>query len=87
VEDLVGKPIIYIYPIEKMDVEVKLGNPQYLSCTYPKYKNGWSVTADVIFGSQYIINSSASLSLKPNRDNFSSRKVAVSILASKNGGK
>ena len=30
-----------------MDVEVKLGNPQYLSCTYPKYKNGWSVTADV----------------------------------------
>ena len=47
VTDIVKKPIIYIYPIEKMDVEVKLGNPQYLSYTYPKYKNGWSVTADV----------------------------------------
>ena len=47
VTDIVKKPIIYIYPIEKMDVEVPFGNPQYLSCTYPKYKNGWSVTADV----------------------------------------
>lgn len=41
------KPIIYIYPTQKMDVEVKLGNPQYLSCTYPKYKDSWQVTANI----------------------------------------
>ena len=40
-----AKPIIYIYPTQTTDVEVKLGNPENLSCTYPKYKNSWSVTA------------------------------------------
>lgn len=39
------KPIIYIYPTETTEVEIKLGNPQYLSCSYPKYKESWKVTA------------------------------------------
>ena len=41
-----AKPMIYIYPTEKMNVRVKLGNPQNLTCTYPKYENDWFVTAD-----------------------------------------
>ena len=40
------KPIIYLYPEETLDVEVKLGNPEYISCTYPKYENGWKVIAN-----------------------------------------
>lgn len=40
------KPIIYIYPTKTTRVSVKLGNPQYLSCTYPKYEDGWNVTAN-----------------------------------------
>ena len=40
------KPIIYIYPTKTTEVEVKLGNPEHLSCTYPKYENGWKVTAN-----------------------------------------
>lgn len=40
------KPIIYLYPEKTLDVEVKLGNPEYLSCTYPKYENGWKVIAN-----------------------------------------
>ena len=41
-----AKPIIYLYPKEILDVEVKLGNPKYLSCTYPKYEDGWKVIAN-----------------------------------------
>ena len=40
------KPIIYLYPEEKTDVIVKLGNPEFLSCTYPKYEDEWKVTAN-----------------------------------------
>ncbi len=40
------KPIIYIYTTQKNKVSIKLGNPQYLSCTYPKYKNEWNVIAN-----------------------------------------
>lgn len=43
VEDL--KPIIYIYPQEKMDVSVKLGYPDKLTVTYPQYKDSWEVEA------------------------------------------
>lgn len=41
------KPIIYLYPTENMDISVKLGNPGKLTCSYPKYINGWNVNADV----------------------------------------
>ncbi|MBQ3409151.1 MAG: hypothetical protein IJH12_08120 [Clostridia bacterium] len=40
------KPIIYLYPTEKMDISVKLGKAENLTCTYPKYENGWEVTAN-----------------------------------------
>jgi len=39
------KPMIYIYPEKEMDVNVKLGYPDKLTTTYPKYNNGWNVTA------------------------------------------
>ena len=37
---------MYLYPKQTTEVEVKLGNPEYLSCTYPKYINGWKVIAN-----------------------------------------
>ena len=42
----IEKPIIYIYPTETIDVNIKLGKKENLSCTYPKYYNGWNVTAN-----------------------------------------
>ena len=38
------KPIMYIYPSEKIDLEVKLVNEEKLLYTYPKYKNIWDIT-------------------------------------------
>ena len=40
------KPIIYLYPTSQTEVEVRLGNPEKLSCSYPKYTNGWKVLAN-----------------------------------------
>ena len=40
------KPIIYLYPTKTTEVSVKLGNPQNLTHTYPKYETGWTVTAE-----------------------------------------
>ena len=41
-----AKPIIYLYPEEETSLIVKLGNPEKLTCSYPKYKEtGWNVTA------------------------------------------
>lgn len=39
------KPIIYIYPKEEMEVNVKLGRTEYVTHTYPKYRDGWNVIA------------------------------------------
>lgn len=39
------KPVIYLYPEEETEVSVKLGNPDLLFSTYPKYNDGWKVTA------------------------------------------
>ena len=39
------KPIIYLYPNKDMNVNVKLGKPEYLTTTYPKYNNEWNVYA------------------------------------------
>ena len=41
----ITKPIIYIYPQEETEVSVKVGYPDSLTCTYPKYENGWDVIA------------------------------------------
>lgn len=40
-----AKPIIYLYPETEQEVSVELGNPEKLSCSYPKYENGWRVLA------------------------------------------
>lgn len=39
------KPVIYLYPEEKTPVTVRLDYDGELSCTYPAYDGGWSVTA------------------------------------------
>ena len=39
------KPVIYLYPEETTEVQVKLDYKGKLFCTYPKYENGWRITA------------------------------------------
>jgi len=42
-----AKPIIYIYPKEETNIQVSLGYPEKISCSYPNYfeYNGWNVKA------------------------------------------
>lgn len=40
-----AKPVIYLYPKEETNVDVTLDYDGRLTCTYPKYTGGWSVTA------------------------------------------
>ena len=40
-----AKPVIYLYPEEETEVTVKLDCDGGLTCTYPAYEDGWSVTA------------------------------------------
>ena len=42
--DVAYKPMIYLYPEEKKEVTVELGNKQFLTTTYPKYEDSWQVT-------------------------------------------
>ena len=42
---VIAKPIIYLYPEETTNVSVKLGNPEKITCSYPKYTTGWNVQA------------------------------------------
>ena len=39
------KPVLYLYPEEETAVNVELALKGQLTCTYPAYKDGWSVTA------------------------------------------
>ena len=39
------KPVIYLYPEEETELSVKLDYSGHLTCTYPKYNDGWTVTA------------------------------------------
>ena len=41
----VRKPVIYLYPTEKTDVNVQLNVKGNLIFTYPAYNTGWNVTA------------------------------------------
>ena len=41
----VAKPVIYLYPEFKMNVNVLLGEENELTCVYPFYDNGWNVLA------------------------------------------
>lgn len=40
-----AKPIIYLYPEKEEKVEVKINKKEILTHTYPKYNEGWNVTA------------------------------------------
>ena len=39
------KPVIYLYPEQKIEVSVKLTLDGELTCTYPAYGDGWTVAA------------------------------------------
>ena len=41
----ISKPILYFYPEKDINVKVTFDNPSILKTTYPKYNNGWEVTA------------------------------------------
>ncbi len=41
----VYKPVIYLYPEEEIEVSVNLTLDGRLTCTYPAYNDGWTVTA------------------------------------------
>ena len=41
----VKKPIIYLYPETEMEVTIRLGSPEKLTTSYPKYADGWNVIA------------------------------------------
>ncbi len=41
-----AKPIIYVYPTTEMELSIKLGKPESLLISYPKYKNMWNVKAE-----------------------------------------
>ncbi len=43
---VVKKPIIYLYPTKTIDVSVKLAHPELLTSSYPRYTDGWQVTAE-----------------------------------------
>ncbi len=42
---ILGKPVIYLYPEEATEVEVRLDIEGELICTYPTYQDGWRMTA------------------------------------------
>lgn len=43
---LLGKPVIYLYPEEETEISVKLSlSDGALTCTYPSYNDGWTVSA------------------------------------------
>ena len=43
--DLTAKPVIYLYPEAKTDVQVRLDYAGVLTTTYPAYNGGWTVSA------------------------------------------
>lgn len=55
-----AKPIIYFYPEQTTELNVKLGYPENLTCSYPKYENGWNIIANPD-GSLIDINTGRSL--------------------------
>jgi hypothetical protein len=44
-EEVIGKPVIYLYPTSEQIVSVKLDFKGELTCTYPQYKDEWKVKA------------------------------------------
>ena len=42
---IIRKPIIYLYPTEKTEINLQIDFKGKLLTTFPKYENGWNVTA------------------------------------------
>lgn len=42
---VLAKPIIYLYPEKNTNITVTLSNPERLTHTYPKYKSKWEINA------------------------------------------
>lgn len=42
----IDKPVIYLYPTETTNITVKVGKPENLIHTYPKYNGEWEVMAE-----------------------------------------
>ena len=40
-----AKPVLYLYPTKKTNVEIEFAHPEYLKTTYPKYIFNWKVIA------------------------------------------
>lgn len=40
-----AKPVLYLYPEEETEVTIRLDYDGDLTCTYPAYEDGWTVTA------------------------------------------
>ncbi len=40
------KPIIYLYPEKEIELSIKLGKPENITCSYPEYQKGWNVIAN-----------------------------------------
>lgn len=53
------KPVLYLYPLKTTNVSVNLKFPSYITTSYPKYNNGWSIKVDPsgnitdVFGKSY----------------------------------
>lgn len=45
-DQILKKPVIYLYPLQQQKVSVNLYYPGDLLITYPQYENGWSVIAN-----------------------------------------
>jgi len=43
--NITEKPVIYVYPKEKTDINIQLTPTGKFTFTYPKYENGWNFTA------------------------------------------
>lgn len=41
----VDKPIIYLYPTEDIELSVKLGYEDKITCSYPQYTTSWNILA------------------------------------------
>lgn len=44
-EETDAKPVIYLYPPQQTEVHVELDYDGILTCTYPAYRDGWTVLA------------------------------------------
>lgn len=42
----IEKPVIYLYPERTSEITVRLDYAGELTCTYPQYDDGWTVTAE-----------------------------------------